>query len=174
MLQHNSLVLVADSASPQYNRRLKCHPVVIQHCQFNPQLMSFCLVRFGKILKEYFLQCKKICIWPKQLAKSEQVQIHGLLLGFATIQTQISCSLLQQVNLTALTESLWNHIHFMQSKIFLQSWLTEMSKTWFFHQLLSLLCLGGPVETTSLVMPSRTATTPLQHECASKDKLKTY
>lgn len=57
---------------------------------------EFCVVGCGKILKQYCLQCRVIFIWPKQLAKCGQVQIHGLLLGFAAIQIQIS----KQVTLT--------------------------------------------------------------------------
>lgn len=95
---------------------------MLQCCQFNPQLMSVCLVGSGKILNEYCHQCKEIFIWPTQLAKSGQIQICALLLHFAISQIQTSSSLLQRVDLTALTESLWNHIHLMKSKIFLQSW----------------------------------------------------
>lgn len=142
---------------------LKCHPLVLQHCQFNPQLMRFYLAGFVNILKECCCQCNEIFIWHKQLAKSGQVQICGLLLCFATIQIQTSSSLLEQVNLT--TESLWNHVHFMKSKIFLQSWLTEMSEISFF-KIICFLCRAWEAQWKPPVWECQRG---LQHECASKD-----
>lgn len=128
----------ADSASTEYNRTgdLKCHPLALQHCQFNPQLKSFFLVGSGKILKEYFCQCDEIFIWPKQLAKSGQVQICGFLLWFATIQIQTSSRLLQQVNLT------WNHVHFMKSKILCSLGWQKWNKFDFFKSFSSFVVLG--------------------------------
>lgn len=52
VLQRSPLVLMVDSASPRYNRTLKCHPLVLPYCQFNPQLTIFGLVGLYKTLKE--------------------------------------------------------------------------------------------------------------------------
>lgn len=123
---------------------LKCHPLVLQHCQFNPQLMRFYLAGFVNILKECCCQCNEIFIWHKQLAKSGQVQICGLLLCFATIQIQTSSSLLEQVNLTTLL----NHYGIMfiswNQKYFCNLGWQKWAKFHFLKSFASFVVLGRP------------------------------